>query len=94
VADAEANLGESEVREALLAKAEHFVRLGDRPAAEAAFEATATKTVAVGQKMDLLFSLMRLHFLFFDYAAVKADIRKVRSCPAWPHLRLTHIARS
>lgn len=66
------------MREALLAKAEHLVRLGDRAAAEAAFEATAAKTVAVGQKMDLLFSLMRLHFLFFDYAAVKADIRKVR----------------
>ena len=30
LADAEANLGESEVREALLAKAEHFVSIGDR----------------------------------------------------------------
>ena len=46
-----------------------------------------TQTVALGQKMDLVFSLMRLHFMFGDFVSIKADIRKVRQstagCAAW-----------
>jgi hypothetical protein len=37
----------------------------------------APQTVAQGQKMDLVFSLMRLHFMFGDFSGLKRDIRKV-----------------
>lgn len=36
------------------------------------------QTVALGQKMDLVFSLMRVHFMFGDFPAIKRDIRKAR----------------
>jgi len=78
VADCEENLGESEVREALLAKAEYLVQAGDRAAAAAAFEATEKKTVALGLKMEYGFTLMREGMFYGDLPAVKAQIRKLR----------------
>lgn len=59
LADAEANMGEQEVRDALLARAEHLAALGDKEAATAAFAATEAKTAGVGNKMDLVFSQIR-----------------------------------
>ena len=47
IKDAEDNLGDSEVREAMLAKAEHFAEVGDREAALKAFEECEAKTVAI-----------------------------------------------
>ena len=54
IKDAEDNLGDSEVREAMLAKAEHFAEVGDREAALKAFEECEAKTVAIGQKMEIV----------------------------------------
>ena len=123
VADAVANLGETEVREALLAKATFFVKLGDKARAERVLRrpcadhtvlclhtgccgggvrrdgeqgtgaserlqtqgcadcAPPLQTVALGQKMDLVFSIMRVHFMFGDFPAIKRDIRKARCVP-------------
>ena len=36
------------------------------------------QTVAIGQKMDLMFSLLRLDFIHGDYIAVKANLGKAR----------------
>lgn len=59
IADARENLGEQEVREALLAKAEYLTQLGDKEAATAAYEETEKKSTGVGSKMDLVFSQIR-----------------------------------
>ncbi len=56
---AEANLGEIDVREALLAKADYLAGIGDRAAAARALDATEAKTAGAGPKMDLAFSLLR-----------------------------------
>lgn len=60
IADAEKNLSETEVREALLAKCNHFARIGDITNAVAALDATYAKTLAVGPKLDLCFMKVRL----------------------------------
>jgi 26S proteasome regulatory subunit N7 len=52
-------MGEQEVRDALLAKAEFLTQLGDKEGATKAFEATEGKTSGVGNKMDLVFSQIR-----------------------------------
>ncbi|GJS52956.1 26S proteasome non-ATPase regulatory subunit 6 [Tanacetum coccineum] len=54
IADAEENLGESEVREAHLAKSLFFIRIGDKEKALEQLKVTEGKTVAVGQRMDLV----------------------------------------
>eukprot|EP00850_Spirogloea_muscicola_P010720 SM000064S19742 [mRNA] locus=s64:210500:212551:+ [translate_table: standard] len=78
IADAEESLGESEVREALLARALHFVRTGDKAAALAALAAAEAKTVAVGLRMDLMFHVLRVALFHLDFDLVAASLEKAR----------------
>lgn len=66
------------MRDALLAKAEFFVEIGDRAAALEAFETCEKKTVAIGQKMEMVFSVMRLHIFHSDWVNLKAQIAKLK----------------
>lgn len=79
IGDAEKNLGESEVREALLAKAEHFVRIGDRDSAISCYRTTSEKTVAIGQKLDIVFAQIRIGFFFEDEDIISRNIVKAKS---------------
>ena len=79
IKDAEENLGDVEVRDAMLAKAEFYAGTADRERALAAFEACEQKTVAIGQKMEMVFSVMRLHIFHDDWAAVKAQVAKLKA---------------
>ncbi|KAK9817917.1 hypothetical protein WJX72_004298 [[Myrmecia] bisecta] len=78
IKDAEENLGESEVREALLAKADYLCKIGDRTAAQEAYKVTEGKTAGVGLKMDLVFSLLRLDMASGDWHAVKRNILRAK----------------
>jgi len=84
IADAEENLGESEVRDALLAKANFYVRVCDRAAVGPAFDAVEKKTVAIGPKMELQFVLLREGLFYGDLPGVKAKIRKLKEFLASP----------
>lgn len=57
--DAEENLGETEVRDALHAKADYLAQLGDKEAAIQAYKVTEEKTAGSGNKVDLVFSQIR-----------------------------------
>ncbi|KAH0941818.1 hypothetical protein HID58_001455 [Brassica napus] len=78
IADAEENLGESEVREAHLAKALYFVRISDKEKALEQLKLTEGKTVAVGQKMDLVFYTLQLAFFYMDFDLVSKSIDKAK----------------
>ncbi|RHN40651.1 putative 26S proteasome regulatory subunit Rpn7/COP9 signalosome complex subunit 1 [Medicago truncatula] len=92
IADAEENLGESEVCEAHLAKSLFFIWIGDKVCIsiiiyftllqEKALEhlkITETKTVAVGQKMDLVFYTLQLGFFGMDFDLISKSIDKAKS---------------
>ncbi|KAG0591200.1 hypothetical protein M758_1G154100 [Ceratodon purpureus] len=79
IADAEENLGESEVREALLAKALFYIRIGDKENSLEQLKITEVKTVAVGQKMDLVFHTLRLGFFHLDFTLISRNIDKAKS---------------
>ncbi|GMY24726.1 26S proteasome non-ATPase regulatory subunit 6 homolog isoform X1 [Fagus crenata] len=79
IADAELNLGESEVREAHLAKALHFIKIGDKEKALEQLKVTESKTVAVGQKMDLVFYTLQLGFFYMDFDLISKSIDKAKS---------------
>ncbi|KAI5424181.1 proteasome regulatory particle subunit, variant 2 [Lathyrus oleraceus] len=79
IADAEENLGESEVREAHLAKSLFFIRIGDKEKALEHLKITETKTVAVGQKMDLVFYTLQLGFFDMDFDLISKSIDKAKS---------------
>ena len=59
-------------------KAEFFVLIGDKDAALKGFEECEKKTVAIGQKMEMVFSVMRLHIFHNDWAAVKSQFAKLK----------------
>ncbi|CAL9038779.1 26S proteasome non-ATPase regulatory subunit 6 [Musa acuminata AAA Group] len=78
IADAEENLGESEVREAHLAKSLFFIRIGDKEKALEQLKITEGKTVAVGQKMDLVFHTLQLGFFYMDFNLISKSIDKAK----------------
>ncbi|KAI3981797.1 hypothetical protein MKX01_027782 [Papaver californicum] len=79
VADAEENLGESEVREAHLAKSLFFIRISDKEKALEQLKVTESKTVAVGQKMDLVFYTLQMGFFNMDFDLISRSIDKAKN---------------
>jgi len=78
IKDAEENLGESELREALLKKAEFFAVIGDKKNALEAIRKTNEKTVGLGNRMDLVFLQIRIGLFFMDHEVIKSNIDKAR----------------
>lgn len=78
VKDAEENAGESEVREALLARAEFFGRIFDRKKAEEAYERTFKATIGIGQKIDIVLALIRLGLTAMDYKFIATNITRAK----------------
>ncbi|XP_031493369.1 26S proteasome non-ATPase regulatory subunit 6 homolog [Nymphaea colorata] len=79
IADAEENLGESEVREAHLAKSLFYIKIGDQEKALEQLKVTERKTVAVGQKMDLVFYTLQLGFFYMDFDLISKSIDKAKN---------------
>uniref|UniRef100_A0A6N2K3S3 26S proteasome regulatory subunit RPN7 n=1 Tax=Salix viminalis TaxID=40686 RepID=A0A6N2K3S3_SALVM len=79
IADAEENLGESEVREAHLAKSLFYIRIGDKEKALEQLKVTEGKTVAVGQRMDLVFYTLQLAFFYMDFDLISKSIDKAKN---------------
>ncbi|XP_011040415.1 PREDICTED: 26S proteasome non-ATPase regulatory subunit 6 homolog [Populus euphratica] len=79
IADAEENLGESEVREAHLAKSLFYIRIGDKDKALEQLKVTEGKTVAVGQRMDLVFYTLQLAFFYMDFDLISKSIDKAKN---------------
>mmetsp|Transcript_15665 Transcript_15665/g.27469 ORF Transcript_15665/g.27469 Transcript_15665/m.27469 type:complete len:381 (+) Transcript_15665:97-1239(+) len=76
--DAEENLGESEVRDALNKLTDFYVQIWDREKAIQYCEKTLAATVGLGQKLDLIFGMIRLGLSEKDYGYVKQNIEKAR----------------
>ncbi|KAJ0972385.1 hypothetical protein J5N97_020344 [Dioscorea zingiberensis] len=79
IVDAEENLGESEVREAHLAKSLFYIRIGDKEKALDQLKLTETRTVAVGQKMDLVFYTLQLGFFYMDFDLISKSIDRAKN---------------
>ena len=78
IKDAEENLGEVEVRDALLAKACFYRSIGDDEKAKPAFKLTEDKTAGVGQKMDIIFMQLRTCMAEGNWAGVKKLLQKAK----------------
>ena len=76
IVDAEENLGESEVREGLLNEAEYYARIGDKEKAVSAYRVAIEKTVGLGEKLDVVFSQVRLGLFWDDEDLTRRNIEK------------------
>ena len=79
IKNAEENEGESEIREAYLARADFLMRTGEKEKALEAYDETVTKTVALGPKLDIMLSQLRIGFFFDDAHLLKAKIAKAKA---------------
>jgi 26S proteasome regulatory subunit N7 len=79
IKDAEENLGESEIREALLARADFYNRIGDKEKAVNAYRQTFDKTVALGQKIDVVLTLIRVGLFWKDADLTTRNIEKAKT---------------
>lgn len=74
LADAKENLGDTEVRDFLLEKAEVLSRIGDKDAALEAYDETLKLNQSLGLKLDLVFCKIRLGLFFNDLQLIKKGI--------------------
>ncbi|XP_023664497.1 26S proteasome non-ATPase regulatory subunit 6-like [Paramormyrops kingsleyae] len=77
--DAEKNLGESEIRDAMMEKAEYLIRIGDKEGALTAFRKTYDKTVALGHRLDIVFYLLRIGLFYMDSDLIITNTEKAKS---------------
>uniref|UniRef100_A0AAV1UXS7 PCI domain-containing protein n=1 Tax=Peronospora matthiolae TaxID=2874970 RepID=A0AAV1UXS7_9STRA len=76
LADAEQNLGDIEVLEALLAKARLFSRIGDKDKALEAFAVASEKPQSINQKILVTLHVIRIGLFFSDLELVEKNIKK------------------
>ncbi|XP_078595416.1 26S proteasome non-ATPase regulatory subunit 6-like [Branchiostoma floridae x Branchiostoma japonicum] len=79
LADAEANLGESEIKDALLAKAEYLCKIGDKENCLTVFRKTFEKTVGMGNRLDVIFYQIRIGLFYMDHDLITRNIDKAKS---------------
>ncbi|XP_033744745.1 26S proteasome non-ATPase regulatory subunit 6-like [Pecten maximus] len=79
IEDAETNLGESEVREFMLKKAEYLCKIGDKEGSLAQFRKTQEKTVTLGYRLDLVFHLIRMGLFYMDHDLVTRNLEKAQT---------------
>lgn len=77
--EAKESEGETEVFDLLKAKADYLAKIGSKDASVQAYREVYEKAGTLGQKLDLLFSFMRLGFFFHDNGLIEANIQKAKS---------------
>jgi 26S proteasome regulatory subunit N7 len=79
IKNCEENEGESEIREAYLARADFLMRIGEKDKAIEAYEETVTKTVALGPKLDIMLAQLRMCLFFEDVPLMKTKLDKAKA---------------
>ncbi|XP_046840064.1 26S proteasome non-ATPase regulatory subunit 6-like [Xenia sp. Carnegie-2017] len=79
IEDAETNLGETEVRDALLEKAEYLCKIGDKEGALLALRKTLEKTSTTGFKLDIMFYYLRIGLFYMDHDLITRNIEEAKS---------------
>jgi len=79
IEDAKENLGDIEVRDALLAKASFYNRIGDKDNALEGYKVAFEKTVGVGARLDNILTCIRIAFFFDDKELAKKHIDRAKA---------------
>lgn len=79
IEDAVKNLGETEVRDGHLNKAEFLLVTGKKEDAISAYRVVEEKTVGVGQRLDVVFTVTRIGFFYNDKELIRRNLEKAKS---------------
>lgn len=84
--DAEKNLGETEISDALREKALYLARIGEKDEAIAALQVALEKTAGLGSKIDLRLAMVRVGFFWADHEIISSNIEKAQVLVSLPLL--------
>jgi len=79
IEDAEANLGETEVRDFMLNKAEYFSKIGDKESTLSQFRKIGEKTTTLGFRLDVVFHQIRLGLFYMDRDLITRNLEKAHT---------------
>lgn len=79
IVDAETNLGETDVSNALIEKAQYLAKIGDKEKSLSAYRVAFDKTGPLGARIDIVFAILRIGFFFDDGDLVFRNIDKAKS---------------
>jgi len=69
---------ESDEKDALLSKAEYLCKIGDKDECLSYFRKAYDKTVALGQRLDIIFNIIRVGLFYMDNDLVTRNIAKAK----------------
>ena len=76
ITGAEENFGDTEVRDAIIEKADFLLKHGKTAEAIKVYEQANEKSVGIGRKMDIVFTIMQIYYGQNDLTRVKEQIKK------------------
>jgi len=76
LAEAEKTEGESEISDALKARANYLTRIGDKERSVEAQMLALKKTPGLGSRIDIVLTLVRIGFFFGDHELIKTHLKK------------------
>ncbi|KAI9019065.1 26S proteasome subunit RPN7-domain-containing protein [Hyaloraphidium curvatum] len=79
IEDATQNLGETDISDALTAKALYLSQIGDKEKALSAYRVAHDKTSPLGSRIDIVFAITRIGFFFRDDDTISRNIEKLKS---------------
>ncbi|KAL0946354.1 hypothetical protein HGRIS_012587 [Hohenbuehelia grisea] len=77
--EAEKQEGESEISDALRARANYLTKIGDKDASVAAQKLALEKTPGLGSRIDIVLTLARIGFFFGDQALITEHLGKAET---------------
>lgn len=79
IQDAVDNLGETEVRDFMIEKANYLCAIGDKEAALKAYTQAYEKTVALGVRLDILFTQTRIGLFYMDNDLTSRNLQRAKT---------------
>ncbi|KAF7440352.1 hypothetical protein PC9H_000696 [Pleurotus ostreatus] len=79
LAEAEKQEGESEISDALRARANYLTRIGDKDRAVVAQKLALEKTPGLGSRIDIVLTLTRIGFFFGDHELITEHLTKAEA---------------
>lgn len=71
--------GESEISDALRARANYLTKIGDKDRAVEAQKLASEKTPGLGARIDIVLTLVRIGFFFGDQELIKTYMKKAEA---------------
>jgi 26S proteasome regulatory subunit N7 len=78
--EAQKQEGESDIADALRARANYFTKIGDKDKAVEAQKAALEKTAGLGSRIDIVLTNIRIGLFYGDHSFISENMTKAEEC--------------